>query len=137
MPDATPPSFQLPENASSSLITKPNGYAGPPTTITAVFNPMMGHLSGAYASRVARNLTMGTRFDFNIYSYESEWTMGLEWWLRRTQQTSSAEQAIANDAKASGKGLLSPFAHNDEVQGVVKVRASTKTVSHLVCTSFG
>ncbi|KAJ7904312.1 mitochondrial distribution and morphology protein 10 [Mycena olivaceomarginata] len=34
------------------------------------------------SARVSRDLSLSSRFDFNVYSYESEWTMGAEWWLR-------------------------------------------------------
>ncbi|CUA69062.1 Mitochondrial distribution and morphology protein 10 [Rhizoctonia solani] len=73
LPDASPPS-------ASPDSTVP---AQTPTTLTATFNPMMGHMSAAYAARTSRDLALCSRFDFNIYSYESEWTMGAEWWLRR------------------------------------------------------
>ncbi|KAF6767308.1 Protein of unknown function DUF3722 [Kalmanozyma brasiliensis GHG001] len=55
----------------------------PPTVITATLNPMMGHLSTAYAARMARDVVVASRFDFNVYSYESEWTVGAEYWLRK------------------------------------------------------
>lgn len=54
----------------------------PPTVITATLNPMMGHLSTAYAARMARDVVVSSRFDFNVYSYESEWSVGGEYWLR-------------------------------------------------------
>ncbi|KAN0060862.1 Mitochondrial distribution and morphology protein 10 [Thecaphora frezii] len=56
----------------------------PPTVLTATLNPMMGHLSMAYAARVARDLAVASRFDFNVYSYESEMSVGVECWLRRS-----------------------------------------------------
>ncbi|SPO21458.1 related to Mitochondrial distribution and morphology protein 10 [Ustilago trichophora] len=59
-----------------------NGPSQPPTVITATLNPMMGHLSTAYAARMARDVVVCSRFDFNVYSYESEWTVGAEYWLR-------------------------------------------------------
>ncbi|SPO22262.1 related to Mitochondrial distribution and morphology protein 10 [Ustilago trichophora] len=59
-----------------------SGPSQPPTVITATLNPMMGHLSTAYAARMARDVVVCSRFDFNVYSYESEWTVGAEYWLR-------------------------------------------------------
>ncbi|KDN46440.1 hypothetical protein K437DRAFT_256165 [Tilletiaria anomala UBC 951] len=53
-----------------------------PTIITATLNPMMGHLSMAYAARMARDVAACSRFDFNVYSYDSELTLGFEYWLR-------------------------------------------------------
>lgn len=85
---------------------------------------MMGHISGAYAARVSRDLSLCTRFDFNVYSYESEWTMGAEWWLRRglamdIDQLDNSQEFTESISRLGG----------DDVQGVVKARISTNTVS--------
>ncbi|VDB85421.1 unnamed protein product [Peniophora sp. CBMAI 1063] len=124
LPDATPPSFHMPPEPSAfppfavsagTSEPTPSTLSQPPTTITALFNPMMGHISGAYAARVSRELALGSRFDFNVYSYESEWTMGAEWWLHRGHGQAQTDAAAAD-------GLpYSPY----DVTGVVKARAST------------
>ncbi|KAG9219197.1 hypothetical protein CCMSSC00406_0001607 [Pleurotus cornucopiae] len=125
LPDATPPSFQVSPPSSSPLAkvaTAPprwNAYQ-PPTTITALFNPMLGHMSGAYAARVSRDLSLASRFDFNMYSYESEWTMGAEWWLRRAPSTEADEGAEPIPSLVSD-----PTNTTNDVIGVVKARAST------------
>ncbi|EIN10609.1 mitochondrial distribution and morphology protein 10 [Punctularia strigosozonata HHB-11173 SS5] len=120
LPDATPPSFQLPQSdsPSSSNIRAPPSQ--PPTTITALFNPMLGHMSGAYAARVSRDLSLCSRFDFNVYSYESEWTIGSEWWIRQSGRRDGYDSSSEHDATATGN-------YPDTVQGVVKARASTTT----------
>ncbi|KIM90998.1 hypothetical protein PILCRDRAFT_811512 [Piloderma croceum F 1598] len=123
LPDASPPSFQLPGNSSSPLsMVSPRGPPSPPTTITALFNPMMGHMSGAYAARVSRDLALCSRFDFNVYSYESEWTMGAEYWMRRTPSKFSS----GDDESSS---IQPPTIANswEDVHGVVKARASTNS----------
>ncbi|KAF7433267.1 Mitochondrial distribution and morphology protein 10 [Pleurotus ostreatus] len=125
LPDATPPSFQVSPPSSSPLAkvaTAPprwNAYQ-PPTTITALFNPMFGHMSGAYAARVSRDLSLASRFDFNMYSYESEWTMGAEWWLRRAPSTEVDEGTEPIPSLVSD-----PTNTTNDVIGVVKARAST------------
>ncbi|KAJ6599271.1 mitochondrial distribution and morphology protein 10 [Mycena vulgaris] len=119
LPDATPPSFQLPGPSSSPLSQASKGPPSqPPTTITALFNPMLGHMSGAYSARVSRDLSLSSRFDFNVYSYESEWTMGAEWWMRPSlsQDDPDDEAILVPPPGGEAKG---------EVRGVVKARAST------------
>jgi len=77
----------------------------------------MGHMSGAYAARVSRDLALASRFDFNVYSYESEWTMGAEWWIRQ------------KPSKLDGDDMPTPPTPLDSYQdvlGVVKARASTQ-----------
>ncbi|GJE84397.1 mitochondrial distribution and morphology protein 10 [Phanerochaete sordida] len=132
LPDATPPSAQIPQppNGATPL---PNPPSQPPTTITAMFNPMLGHMSGAYAARVSRDLSLCSRFDFNVYSYESEWSLGAEWWMRRHKP--KAEAPVVPDLSSPSLPLVVtpvqppplPVVQDDEIQGVVKARASTTT----------
>ena len=136
LPDATPPSFQLPSASASVLPSSPSYTPSqPPTSITALFNPMLGHISGAYAARVTRNLSMCSRFDFNVYSYESEWTMGMEWWMRRSRSKPMLEQEKVTgvESESPSVSLISisqpaPSKPPNEIIGVVKARASTTTV---------
>ena len=135
LPDATPPSFQLPSAASSTLSSFSSCTPSqPPTSITALFNPMLGHISGAYAARVTRNLSMCSRFDFNVYSYESEWIMGMEWWMRRSRSKPMLEQEKVPDVESESSPLSAisisqaPLKPPNEIIGVVKARASTTTV---------
>jgi distribution and morphology protein 10 len=81
---------------------------------------MLGHMSGAYTARVSRDLALSSRFDFNVYSFESEWAMGVEWWLRRPPKAS-----LDDDLPASELVTPSPL---QEINGVVKARASTNNV---------
>ncbi|TFK27091.1 hypothetical protein FA15DRAFT_614750 [Coprinopsis marcescibilis] len=121
IPDATPPSAQIPPpspfSPDSPALANVRQYSQPPTTITAIFNPMLGHIQTAYTARVSRDLSLASRFDFNVYSYESEWTMGAEWWLRRALR--SANDSSEEEVQASFPSALG------EVHGVIKARAST------------
>ncbi|RKP23795.1 hypothetical protein SYNPS1DRAFT_24125 [Syncephalis pseudoplumigaleata] len=47
--------------------------------VTNIVNPAMGHTSTAYTAAVNPLLTCSTRFDFNLYSYESDLCIGAEW----------------------------------------------------------
>lgn len=80
-------------------------------------------MSGAYAARVSRDLALCSRFDFNVYSYESEWTMGAEWWMRHNPPKNTEGEDIA--PALSPAIPLEPW---QDVIGVVKARASTNNV---------
>jgi distribution and morphology protein 10 len=84
---------------------------------------MLGHMSGAYTARVSQDLALSSRFDFNVYSFQSEWAMGVEWWLRRPPKASLDD--THEDLPASEPA--SPFPLQD-INGVVKARASTNNV---------
>ncbi|CAK7199483.1 Mitochondrial distribution and morphology protein 10 [Sporothrix eucalyptigena] len=59
------------------------GVTGTPLTATLTVNPLMGNLSAAYAVVAREDCSLATRFDFNVYSYESEWSVGMELWSTR------------------------------------------------------
>lgn len=120
LPDATPPSFQVPTSSTSLPLRNPP--LQPPTTITALFNPMLGHISSAYTARVSQDLALSSRFDFNVYSFESEWAMGVEWWLRRPVTSSLVVDTNEADDQPPPVFML------PDVNGVVKARASTNNV---------
>ncbi|CAL1701374.1 unnamed protein product [Somion occarium] len=133
LPDATPPSFQVPSSASSPIHSNPHSFSQPPTTITALFNPMLGHISAAYAAGVSKDLSLCSRFDFNVYSYESEWTVGAEWWTRRSKTKPTVDTDTDDvDPSLPTPTLFAPVnplecRDNGDIQGVVKARASTTT----------
>lgn len=119
----------LSDTPALSSQTPSSSSSQPPTTITALFNPMMGHVSTAYAAKVSRDLSLCSRFDFNVYSYDSEWTVGAEWWMRRalSQPLSDSDtvQPPDNDPSYPQQGL--PHSRSD-IRGVVKTRISTNNV---------
>ncbi len=129
LPDATPPSFQVAPSPTGETTSK-GPPSQPPTTITALFNPMLGHISGAYAARVSRDLSLCSRFDFNVYSYESEWAVGAEWWTRRKAKPNREPAVVADPLSPYVPAMTPPIEHHmdEEVLGVVKARASTTTV---------
>ncbi|KAL1742433.1 hypothetical protein HDZ31DRAFT_43289 [Schizophyllum fasciatum] len=106
-------------NSASSSSQSPSGLWQPPTVLTALFNPMLGHLSASYAARVGRDVALASRFGFNMYSYESEWTMGVEWWLRKAAD--DTDDALNALPEADGSTRIPP----GTLTGVVKARAST------------
>ncbi|OCF39242.1 mitochondrial distribution and morphology protein 10 [Kwoniella heveanensis CBS 569] len=62
----------------------PNSPApSPPTTLTLLYNPLIGFLSSAYSAQVSPTVALSTRFGFNVYSYESDLAIGGEWWIGR------------------------------------------------------
>ncbi|KAG9017007.1 Mitochondrial distribution and morphology protein 10 [Tulasnella sp. JGI-2019a] len=131
LPDATPPSFHVP-SSSDIVSSASSSFSQPPTTLTATLNPMMGHISTAYAARVSRDLALCSRFDFNVYSYESEWTMGTEWWIRRAGKGKEKELPLTSHVNGIESHLkIAPMVEKlklnpvDDIQGVLKARVST------------
>lgn len=58
-------------------------YSGTPLTATLTINPLMGNLSATYAVLGGEHCTFASTIDFNVYSYESDWKVGMELWSKR------------------------------------------------------
>ena len=95
-------------------------HTGFPYTMTLTLNPLMGNLSSAYAVKAGPNLSLCSRFDFNVYSYESDVTVGLELWRR---QATSADTTWARSLLRDGWKRRD---FDDDVTGVLKARVSDK-----------
>ena len=65
-------------------------HSGFPYTMTLTLNPLMGNLSSTYSVLASPFFTLSSRFDFNVYSYESELQVGTELWRRK-------EKPLADD----------------------------------------
>jgi distribution and morphology protein 10 len=74
----------------------------------------MGNLSSTYAVKAGPNLALCSRFDFNVYSYESDVVVGVELWQRR-QTCADVEWAV----KKLRAGWKKP---EDDIIGVLKAR---------------
>lgn len=62
-------------------------HHGTPLTATLTFN-LLGHIRATYAV-IAGDCTLASCFGFNLYSYESEWAVGIELWNRRKRSLGS------------------------------------------------
>ncbi|KAL5530196.1 MDM10 [Sanghuangporus sanghuang] len=145
-------------SSSPSSISSPKSGSlwQPPTICTATFSPITGHFTAAYASKVSRDVALCSRFTFNINSYESEWTMGGEWWLRSKKQPQQFPSSpdlsdLGGEAPATSTTMTAELSSTSEpipapdtftlsgsteppltqesgqIQGVVKARLSTSS----------
>ncbi|KAI0887552.1 mitochondrial inheritance component MDM10 [Annulohypoxylon maeteangense] len=58
-------------------------HNGTPLTATMTINPLMGNISWSYAVMAGSYCSLASRMDFNVYSYESDWVVGMELWRKR------------------------------------------------------
>lgn len=72
--------------------TTQSAYTGTPLTMSLLCNPLMGQISTMY-SLATRASSFGSRFDFNIYSYESDLSIGCELWRSSTDTQWAEAQA--------------------------------------------
>ncbi|KAI1393384.1 uncharacterized protein F4822DRAFT_9841 [Hypoxylon trugodes] len=58
-------------------------HNGTPLTATMTLNPLMGTISWSYAVMAGNYCSLASRMDFNVYSYESDWAVGMELWRKK------------------------------------------------------
>lgn len=80
--------------------TTQSAYTGTPVTMTLMSNPLMGHISATYALRTTTASAFASRFDFNVYSYLSELSIGCEIW-RKARQGEQTSDEFTSILKAS------------------------------------
>ena len=78
--------------------TAQSAYTGTPLTMALMCNPLMGHLAAMY-SLTAGGHSFGSRIEFNVYSYESDLSVGCELW--RSQEKEEETTPIFSTIKAS------------------------------------
>ncbi|GAA5896367.1 Mdm10p [Sporobolomyces salmoneus] len=128
----------------STIPESAGGPPQPPTTVTATLNPIMGQLSTAYAVQTSRDSSLASRFDFNMYSYDADLTIGGEWFQRKNRkgkgkavETQGGEVQTRETFDAFGRGVEEGESTavlrrknndaEDEITAVLKVRASTNS----------
>lgn len=57
-------------------------HNGTPLSATLTLNPLMGNISASYAVVAGKHCSLATRMEFNIFSYESAWAVGMELWRK-------------------------------------------------------
>lgn len=57
-------------------------HKGTPLSATLTLNPLMGNIAASYAVVAGRHCSLATRMEFNIFSYESAWAVGMELWRK-------------------------------------------------------
>nr|POF14137.1 mitochondrial distribution and morphology protein 10 [Quercus suber] len=90
-------------------------HKGFPYTMALTINPLMGNLSSTYAVKAGPHLALCSRFDFNVYSYESDVVLGVELWQRKkaNPETAWARQMLRPEWKTNT---------GSDVNGVLKAR---------------
>ncbi|KAL6885231.1 hypothetical protein HDV57DRAFT_492425 [Trichoderma longibrachiatum] len=57
-------------------------HKGTPLSATLTLNPLMGNIAASYAVMAGKDCSLATRMEFNIFSYESSWAVGMELWRK-------------------------------------------------------
>ncbi len=99
-------------------------HTGFPYTMTLTLNPLMGNLSTTYSVLASPMLALSSRFEFNVYSYESDLRVGTELWRRKAkaplETTEWARQKMGQEIPP--KPALTGGNAADDLAGCLKAR---------------
>jgi distribution and morphology protein 10 len=86
-------------------------HKGTPLSATLTMNPLMGNIAASYAVMAGKDCSLATRMEFNIFSYESSWAVGMELWRKPFARTvAEAGDSLEDTATAKKAAQKSPFA---------------------------
>lgn len=95
--------------------TSQSAYTGTPLTMSLLCNPLMGQISSMYSLSTKR-ASFGSRFDFNVYSYESDLSIGCEIWKYSSDFAKHNSYQIFNSSLSELVDPLdSPLADTDSL----------------------
>ncbi|KAK8123402.1 mitochondrial inheritance component MDM10 [Apiospora kogelbergensis] len=77
-------------------------HKGTPLTATMTINPLMGNISWSYALMAGQHCSLATRMDFNVYSYESDWVLGMELWRKKGSWTINRDTGMTDAITTTG-----------------------------------
>ncbi|ORX50823.1 hypothetical protein DM01DRAFT_1324559, partial [Hesseltinella vesiculosa] len=77
---------------STGLRYQTHPASSAPLSVTYTLNPIVGHMSTSYVAQVSDNLVLGSRFDFSIYSYDSDLALGFEWNTKNERTADDTQQ---------------------------------------------
>ncbi|KJZ74747.1 hypothetical protein HIM_05864 [Hirsutella minnesotensis 3608] len=77
-------------------------HRGTPLSATLTLNPLMGNFAATYALVAGRHCSLATRMEFNIFSYESAWAVGMELWRKPFRSAAADVDAKVGSSKVVG-----------------------------------
>ncbi|KAG5914509.1 hypothetical protein E4U61_005613 [Claviceps capensis] len=70
-------------------------HKGTPLCATLTMNPLMGNIAASYAVKAGRHSSLASRLEFNVFSYESAWAVGMELWRKPLRRLDVEEPKTA------------------------------------------
>ncbi|KAL7946712.1 hypothetical protein V8C42DRAFT_352265 [Trichoderma barbatum] len=114
-------------------------HKGTPLSATLTLNPLMGNIAASYAVMAGKDCSLATRMEFNIFSYESSWAVGMELWRKPfARSTAEAEPSFVGlpVAKTSTSKSFStskvPTNYTDGKEFPPKATSATPELSSVV-----
>ncbi|KAJ6785381.1 hypothetical protein PWT90_10220 [Aphanocladium album] len=83
-------------------------HKGTPLSATLTLNPLMGSIGASYSVVAGRHCSLATRMEFNVFSYESAWAVGMELWRKPFARPSSSDDASSSSPPPPPPETIAP-----------------------------
>lgn len=80
---------------------------GKPLTLTLSWNPLFGHVSSTYSVKTSSGATFSSKYDFNLYSIESNLSFGCDLWRRGHTKQLDQRRTEPLDASNTNSSVFS------------------------------
>ncbi|KAJ9109376.1 Mitochondrial distribution and morphology protein 10 [Naganishia cerealis] len=112
---------------------------GKPLTMTLACNPILGHISSTYTVKTSVASTFCSRYDFNLFSYASNLSLGFE--LFNFDKNAAVERnpqlpTPTTNPSASKQNLINPIRDHSYYQTTPSTNATTYQSSQTISDSF-
>ncbi|KAI8993636.1 hypothetical protein BDB01DRAFT_903122 [Pilobolus umbonatus] len=97
----------------------PSTPTSPPFSFTYTLNPIVGHMSTSYVAQVSNELILCSRFDFSIYSYESDLVFGFEY---KTKESNALVTEVDIDDSTLTVVEKDAGDHTEKLEGLIKAK---------------
>ncbi|CUS20754.1 LAQU0S01e13916g1_1 [Lachancea quebecensis] len=104
---------------------------GKPLTLTLSWNPLFGHVSSTYSVKTSSGATFSSKYDFNLYSIESNLSFGCDLWRRGNIKQSSPHGV----KPPSGSNTNFPVSSKEENQRQPGSKEDSPMFYHLMAGS--
>ena len=86
---------------------------GRPLTLTLSWNPLFGHISSTYSARTSMSTTFAARYDFNLYSTDSNLSFGCEFWRKNSTESTDVNKTPLKEENQNHHHVVSIFDETD------------------------
>lgn len=102
-------------------------YTGNPLTITLSCNPIIGLISATYTVKTTLNSTFCSKYDFNVYSYESDFSLGFEFWKFKNKKSTLQKEIQGIVDEERSLKISEDFRRLLELKGITNAELLAKS----------
>ncbi|KAG7865944.1 hypothetical protein KL918_003932 [Ogataea parapolymorpha] len=110
--------------------------SGKPLTMTLVINPLLGSIESTYAIKTSVLSTFVSKYNFNVYSYESDLSLGCHLWRLSDENKSVTDERFNRLKTEQQQELVDNFMHIDPAHMLSETNSTRLFISQHQTSDF-